>query len=132
MTSFEGIKYPIKYGSESFNVTCVFVTLFARNRKALESQSLSNDERVTFLETQLKEAKYIAEDADKKYDEVLDPVPGVEGQIWGEGDMRILINLDTCLKIDATDHCQYIMLMSKYNGHEQGATINNIILSSLL
>ena len=41
-----------------------------RNRKALESRSLADDERITFLETQLKEAKYIAEDADRKYDEV--------------------------------------------------------------
>jgi len=41
-----------------------------RNRKALESRSLADDERITFLETQLKEAKYISEDADRKYDEV--------------------------------------------------------------
>jgi len=47
------------------------LTLFDdRNRKALESRSLADDERITFLETQLKEAKYIAEDADRKYDEV--------------------------------------------------------------
>jgi len=44
--------------------------ILLRNRKALESQSLSNDDRLTFLESQLKEAKYIAEDADRKYDEV--------------------------------------------------------------
>jgi len=43
-----------------------------RNRKALESRSLADDERITFLETQLKEAKYISEDADRKYDEVND------------------------------------------------------------
>ena len=36
----------------------------------MESRSLADDERITFLETQLKEAKYIAEDADRKYDEV--------------------------------------------------------------
>ena len=41
-----------------------------RNRKALESRSLADDERLQFLETQLKEAKYISEDADRKYDEV--------------------------------------------------------------
>jgi len=29
-----------------------------KNRKALESRSLADDERLTFLETQLKEAKY--------------------------------------------------------------------------
>jgi len=44
--------------------------LDCRNRKALESRSLADDERITFLETQLKEAKYISEDADRKYDEV--------------------------------------------------------------
>ena len=48
-----------------------FIRLFdCRNRKALESRSLADDERITFLETQLKEAKYISEDADRKYDEV--------------------------------------------------------------
>jgi len=31
---------------------------------------LADDERITFLETQLKEAKYTAEDADRKYEEV--------------------------------------------------------------
>ena len=36
----------------------------------LESRSLADDERITFLETQLKEAKYTAEDADRKYEEV--------------------------------------------------------------
>jgi len=48
------------------------VTGADRNRKALESRSLADDERITFLETQLKEAKYISEDADRKYDEVTD------------------------------------------------------------
>lgn len=36
----------------------------------LESRSLADDERIDALEEQLKEAKYIAEDADRKYDEV--------------------------------------------------------------
>lgn len=48
------------------------VTCSCRNRKALESRSLADEERVMFLETQLKEAKYISEDADRKYDEVGD------------------------------------------------------------
>jgi len=43
---------------------------YCRDRKALESRSLVDDERITFLETQLKEAKYTAEDADRKYEEV--------------------------------------------------------------
>ena len=42
-----------------------------RGRKALESRSLADDERIDTLEQQLKEAKYIAEDADRKYDEVI-------------------------------------------------------------
>jgi len=48
----------------------MFVLFACRNRKVLESRSLANDERITFLETQLKEAKYTAEDADRKYEEV--------------------------------------------------------------
>ena len=41
-----------------------------RGRKALESRSLADDEKIDALESQLKEAKFIAEDADHKYDEV--------------------------------------------------------------
>ena len=44
--------------------------LLIRARKALESRSLADDERLTFLEDQLKEAKYISEDAARKFDEV--------------------------------------------------------------
>ena len=43
-----------------------------RGRKVLESRSLADDERIDALEEQLKEAKYIAEDADRKYDEVIE------------------------------------------------------------
>ena len=53
-----------------FSVAIKGLTDACRNRKALESRSLADDERITFLETQLKEAKYISEDADRKYDEV--------------------------------------------------------------
>jgi hypothetical protein len=42
-----------------------------RARKAIESHSLANEERVEFLEAHLKEAKFISEDADIKYDEVI-------------------------------------------------------------
>ena len=41
-----------------------------RGRKVLESRSVADDERIDQLENQLKEAKYIAEEADRKYDEV--------------------------------------------------------------
>ncbi|VEL42118.1 unnamed protein product [Protopolystoma xenopodis] len=40
-----------------------------RVRKCLETRSIADDERLSQLEDQLKEAKYIAEDADRKYDE---------------------------------------------------------------
>ncbi|KAK7486764.1 hypothetical protein BaRGS_00021911, partial [Batillaria attramentaria] len=43
--------------------------LYNRGRKVLESRSLADDERIDGLEAQLKEAKYIAEDAERKYDE---------------------------------------------------------------
>jgi len=36
----------------------------------METRSAGNDERITYLETSLKEAKYAAEDADRKYEEV--------------------------------------------------------------
>ncbi|VDP78576.1 unnamed protein product [Echinostoma caproni] len=38
-------------------------------RKDLEARSIADDERLSQLEDQQKEAKYIAEDADRKYDE---------------------------------------------------------------
>ncbi len=44
---------------------------FNRGRKALESTTQMNDDRIDTLETQLKEARYISEDADRKYDEVI-------------------------------------------------------------
>ncbi|CAH8485470.1 unnamed protein product [Schistosoma guineensis] len=40
-----------------------------RGRKDLEIRSIADDERLNQLEDQQKEAKYIAEDADRKYDE---------------------------------------------------------------
>lgn len=40
-------------------------------RKVLENRSLSDEERMDALENQLKEARFLAEEADKKYDEVL-------------------------------------------------------------
>ena len=40
-------------------------------RKVLENRSISDEERMEALENQLKEARYLAEEADRKYDEVL-------------------------------------------------------------
>jgi hypothetical protein len=41
-------------------------------RKVLENRSLSDEERMDALENQLKEARFLAEEADRKYDEVLE------------------------------------------------------------
>lgn len=42
-----------------------------RQRKVLENRSLADEERMDALENQLKEARFLAEEADKKYDEVI-------------------------------------------------------------
>nr|XP_018918067.1 PREDICTED: tropomyosin-2 isoform X7 [Bemisia tabaci] len=41
-----------------------------RQRKILENRSLADEERMDALENQLKEARFLAEEADKKYDEM--------------------------------------------------------------
>ncbi|GAB0088153.1 hypothetical protein DMENIID0001_025370 [Sergentomyia squamirostris] len=41
-----------------------------RARKILENRALADEERMDALENQLKEARFLAEEADKKYDEV--------------------------------------------------------------
>ena len=41
-----------------------------RQRKTLEARGILDDERITTLEKQLAEAQMIAEDADRRYDEV--------------------------------------------------------------
>ena len=49
--------------------------LIPRIRKALENKSNMEDDRVAILEAQLAQAKLIAEEADKKYEEVRTMVP---------------------------------------------------------
>ena len=44
---------------------------FSSMRKLLEHRSITDEERMDSLENQLKEARMMAEDADRKYDEVL-------------------------------------------------------------
>ena len=39
-------------------------------RKVLENRSLSDEERMEALENKLKDARFLAEEADRKYDEV--------------------------------------------------------------
>ena len=58
---------------------CVFISLYFNNffllhyrgRKVLESRSLADDDRIDGLEKQVKDAKYVAEESDRKYDEVI-------------------------------------------------------------
>mgnify|MGYP000947176908 CR=1 FL=1 len=47
-----------------------FHFFFFSQRKILENRSLADEERMDALENQLKEARFLAEEADKKYDEV--------------------------------------------------------------
>lgn len=48
----------------------VWIWLFKSIRKALENRTNMEDDRVAILEAQLAQAKLIAEEADKKYEEV--------------------------------------------------------------
>lgn len=46
------------------------LTALTRIRKALENRTNMEDDRVAILEAQLSQAKLIAEESDKKYEEV--------------------------------------------------------------
>ncbi|XP_063218457.1 polyamine-modulated factor 1-binding protein 1 isoform X3 [Bacillus rossius redtenbacheri] len=52
-----------------------------RLRKTLENRSLADEERMDALENQLKEARFLAEEADKKYDEVARKLAMVEADL---------------------------------------------------
>merc|ERR1712150_456409 len=52
-----------------------------RSRKILESQSFQNEEKIELLENQLEEAKQIAEDSDRKQDEISRKLRIVEGDL---------------------------------------------------
>ena len=45
--------------------------LICSGRKGLEQRTYQDDERIATLEQQLAEAQLIAEDSDRKYDEVI-------------------------------------------------------------
>uniref|UniRef100_A0A1I8FBT4 Tropomyosin n=1 Tax=Macrostomum lignano TaxID=282301 RepID=A0A1I8FBT4_9PLAT len=49
--------------------------------RCFENRSIADDERINTLEEQLKEAKYIAEDADRKYDEAARKLAITEGDL---------------------------------------------------
>jgi tropomyosin 1 len=52
-----------------------------RNRKVLESRSIGDEDRCAMLEIQLAEARLMAEDADRKYDEVARKLAMVEADL---------------------------------------------------
>ena len=54
---------------------CSIPSLVHSMRKVLENRSLSDEERMDALENQLKEARFLAEEADRKYDEASDFLP---------------------------------------------------------
>ena len=60
-------------------------------RKVLENRSLSDEERMEALENQLKEARFLAEEADRKYDEV-----GLCGRRPGLGGGVVVVVLPFC------------------------------------
>lgn len=53
-------------------VKCDHITLSTiRGMKVIENRALKDEEKMELLEVQLREAKTIAEEADRKYEEVL-------------------------------------------------------------
>lgn len=59
-------------------MTFLFV---GRGRKVIENRSLKDEEKLELQEIQLREAKNIAEDADRKYEEVARKLVMVEGDL---------------------------------------------------
>lgn len=72
-TGYLSIKY---YLYISFKNVCAYINYAlcfpneCRIRKALENRTNMEDDKVALLENQLAQAKLIAEEADKKYEEV--------------------------------------------------------------
>merc|ERR1719369_2250262 len=52
-----------------------------RMRKVLENRPLADEERMDALENQLKESRFLAEEADRKYDEVARKLAMVEADL---------------------------------------------------
>jgi hypothetical protein len=56
-------------------ITSLYISFFLLSifsgRKGLEQRTYQDDERIAILEQQLGEAQLIAEDSDRKYDEVI-------------------------------------------------------------
>merc|ERR1712027_292869 len=60
--------------------------------KVLENKSLSDESRMEALENQLKEARMLAEEADKKYDECAKKLATVEGDLDRAEELRVVGN----------------------------------------
>lgn len=61
-----------------YNCTCILKHA-CRVRKALENRTNMEDDRITLLEGQLGQARLIAEESDKKYEEVSRDIMRVKG-----------------------------------------------------
>lgn len=60
----------VSYSNLTLLYSCLTLFFAVRVRKVMENRSLQDEERVYLLEAQLKEAQTLAEEADRKYDEV--------------------------------------------------------------
>lgn len=65
-------------GIENDIISTLTTLITCSARKILENRSLADEERMDALENQLKEARFLAEEADKKYDEVQYDKPIIE------------------------------------------------------
>lgn len=58
------------WSSCNIYIYTLYICYICSARKILENRALADEERMDALENQLKEARFLAEEADKKYDEV--------------------------------------------------------------
>ena len=58
-----------------------FHSVSGRGMKVIENRALKDEEKMELQEIQLKEAKHIAEEADRKYEEVARKLVIIEGDL---------------------------------------------------
>uniref|UniRef100_A0A2K6K7D5 Tropomyosin 3 n=1 Tax=Rhinopithecus bieti TaxID=61621 RepID=A0A2K6K7D5_RHIBE len=63
-----------------------------RGIKVIENQALKDEEKMELQEIQLKEAKHIAEEADRKYEEVVHKLVIIEGDMEGTEEQAELLD----------------------------------------
>ncbi|XP_055342220.1 tropomyosin isoforms c/e-like isoform X1 [Paramacrobiotus metropolitanus] len=71
----------LKSATSKLEEACAAADESERNRKVLESRSITDEDRCAVLESQLAEARLMAEDADRKYDEVARKLAMVEADL---------------------------------------------------